>query len=100
MITGVIKPTTGQLSVHGATMALLQIGTGFHPEFTGRENVLAYLAHLGITGQRARRKMAEIIEFTELEEYINQPFKTYSTGMGAAHVRGINGHCAGSAGAR
>src|SRR5579884_863140 len=80
LITGVIKPTSGELIVNGATMALLQIGTGFHPEFTGRENALAYLAHLGITGQQARRKLADIIEFTELEEYIDQPFKTYSTG--------------------
>lgn len=83
LITGVIKPTSGQLTVRGATTALLQIGTGFHPDFTGRENVLAYLAHLGITGKAARARLAEIIEFTELEEYIDQPLKTYSTGMGA-----------------
>jgi len=61
--------------------ALLQIGTGFHPEFTGRQNVHAYLAQLGVTGAEAERRCADAIAFAELEEYIDQPVKTYSTGM-------------------
>jgi len=56
-------------------------GTTFHPEFTGRENVGAYLAHLGIVGTDAERRVLQVIEFAELEEYIDQPVKTYSTGM-------------------
>jgi lipopolysaccharide transport system ATP-binding protein len=67
--------------VRGEVHALLQIGSGFHPDFTGRENVYGYLAYLGISGKEADRRFAEIVEFSELEEYIEQPLKTYSTGM-------------------
>lgn len=81
LITGVIEPTFGTLDVKGKAHALLQIGSGFHPDFTGRENVYAYLAQLGVTGREADRKYAEIVEFAELEEYIGQPVKTYSSGM-------------------
>lgn len=83
LITGVTQPSSGSLGVHSQANALLQIGSTFHPEFTGRENVLSYLAHLGMTGEAAKEKLLEIIEFSELEEYIDQPVKTYSTGMGA-----------------
>ena len=82
LITNVIQPTSGSLQVNGDVHALLQIGTGFHPDFTGRENVYAYLAQLGVTGQDADRRCADAIAFAELEEYIDQPVKTYSTGMG------------------
>ena len=82
LVTRVIEPTSGELTVKGKVHALLQIGTGFHPDFTGRENVLAYLAQLGITGAEAARQCAHIVEFSELEQYIDQPVKTYSTGMG------------------
>ena len=81
LLTGVIEPTAGVLDVKGKAHALLQIGSGFHPDFTGRENVYAYLAQLGITGAEADRRFAEIVEFAELEEYIGQPVKTYSSGM-------------------
>lgn len=81
LFTGVIEPTSGSLEVQGKAHALLQIGTGFHPDFTGRENVYAYLAQLGVTGAAADARYAEIVEFAELEEYIGQPVKTYSSGM-------------------
>ena len=81
LLTGVIEPTSGTLDVKGKAHALLQIGSGFHPDFTGRENVYAYLAQLGVTGAEADRKYAEIVDFAELEEYIGQPVKTYSSGM-------------------
>lgn len=81
LLTGVIEPTSGELTVRGKAHALLQIGTGFHPDFTGRENVYAYLAQLGVTGETADARYAEIVEFAELEEYIRQPVKTYSSGM-------------------
>lgn len=83
IITGVTQPTSGQLSVRSKASALLQIGSTFHPEFSGRENVLSYLAHLGITGAEAELKLLDAIEFSELEEYIDQPVKSYSTGMSA-----------------
>lgn len=81
LITGVTQPTVGEFQVSQGAHALLQIGTGFHPDFTGRENALAYLAHLAVTGERAKSKVEEIIAFSELEEYIDQPVKTYSSGM-------------------
>lgn len=81
LITHVIDPTSGTLEVSGKAHALLQIGSGFHPDFTGRENVYAYLAQLGVTGKEAERKFLEIVDFAELEEYIGQPVKTYSSGM-------------------
>jgi ABC-type polysaccharide/polyol phosphate transport system ATPase subunit len=82
LVTNVIQPTSGTLDVKGDVHALLQIGTGFHPDFTGRQNVYAYLAQLGVTGADAERRCADAIAFAELEEYIDQPVKTYSTGMG------------------
>jgi homopolymeric O-antigen transport system ATP-binding protein len=81
LVTGVIQPTSGALDVKGKVHALLQIGTGFHPDFTGRENVYAYLAQLGVSGAEADRRFDEIVDFAEIEEYIDQPLKTYSTGM-------------------
>jgi homopolymeric O-antigen transport system ATP-binding protein len=81
LVTSVIQPTAGSIEVQGDVHALLQIGTGFHPEFTGRQNVHAYLAQLGVAGAEAERRCADAIAFAELEEYIDQPVKTYSTGM-------------------
>jgi ABC-type polysaccharide/polyol phosphate transport system ATPase subunit len=78
----VVTPTSGTLTVNGKLQALLQVGTGFHPDFTGRENVYSYMAQMGIDGAEADERFAEIVEFAELEEYIDQPLKTYSTGMG------------------
>ena len=82
LVSGVIQPTSGTLDVQARVNALLQIGTGFHPDFTGRENVYAYLTQMGVTAAAADRLFAEVVEFAELEEYIDQPVKTYSTGMG------------------
>lgn len=81
LITGVVEPTSGRLDVRQGVHALLQIGSGFHHDFTGRENALAYLAHQGITGDQALETLVDIVEFAELEDYIDQPIKTYSTGM-------------------
>ncbi len=81
IITQVIRPTGGTMDVRGKISALLQIGTGFHPEFTGRQNAYSAMAHQGITGRVADAKFEEIVEFSELDEFIDQPMKTYSTGM-------------------
>lgn len=83
LITGVIKPTSGELDVRGKSHALLSLGAGFHPDFTGRANAYAFLAHMGYSGKRADALVEEAIEFAEIEEYIDQPQKTYSTGMSA-----------------
>lgn len=83
LATKVIEPTSGHIEVAPGAHVLLQIGTGFHPDFTGRENAYSYLAHIGITGAEADRRVLEIVDFAELEEYMDQPIKTYSTGMAA-----------------
>jgi len=80
-IAGLVGPTSGTADVYGKVSNLLQIGSGFHPDFTGRQNVYAALAHQGITGEAARRLFDEILAFAEVDEYIDQPMKTYSTGM-------------------
>lgn len=82
LITRVIEPSAGTLEITGETRALLQIGTGFHPDFTGRQNIESYFAQIGIPDARAKEMVEDVIEFAELEEYIDQPVKTYSTGMG------------------
>ena len=81
LVTGLIEPTSGRLDIRGEAHALLQIGGGFHPELTGRQNAYAYLANFGRSGEAADRAVDDIIGFSELEEYIDQPLKTYSTGM-------------------
>lgn len=81
MIADNTKPTSGTISVNGQVNALFVLGTGFHPEFSGRENIYASLAFQGITGKEAKSMEYEIIEFSELEDFIDQPVKTYSAGM-------------------
>jgi lipopolysaccharide transport system ATP-binding protein len=83
LITGAARPTSGSIALHGRVSPLLQIGTGFHPEFTGRQNVFASLAHMGVIGREAAQRFDEIVDFAELDQFIDQPMKTYSTGMGA-----------------
>src|SRR5579875_2938176 len=63
LVSGVIPPTSGSIEVNGNTRALLEIGTGFHPEFTGRDNAKAYFAQLGTPGRRASRPWAEVVAF-------------------------------------
>jgi lipopolysaccharide transport system ATP-binding protein len=83
IVSKIIEPSGGHINVKGQVHALLSIGAGFHPDFTGRENVYAYLEHMGLSGASADEKVEEIVQFAEIEEYIDQPIKTYSTGMGA-----------------
>jgi len=81
VVIGLVQPTAGTVSVRGKVSNLLQIGSGFHPDFTGRQNVYSSLAHQGITGDEAERIFEEVVDFAEIGEYIDQPMKTYSTGM-------------------
>src|SRR5262249_13844781 len=81
IITGVVRASAGDVDVRGQVSNLLQIGSGFHPDFTGRQNVYATLAHQGITGAAAERMFDEILEFAEIGEDLAQPMQTYSTGM-------------------
>jgi ABC-type polysaccharide/polyol phosphate transport system ATPase subunit len=81
VITGLVQPTSGEVRIEGRVSNLLQIGSGFHPDFTGRQNVFATLAHQGIVGRDAASRFDDIVAFAEIEKYIDQPMKTYSTGM-------------------
>lgn len=83
IISGTIKPTGGTVTVKSKARAILQIGTGFHPDFTGRQNIIAYLSQLGLSQKAITAFMEDIIEFAEIEDYVDQPLKTYSTGMAA-----------------
>jgi lipopolysaccharide transport system ATP-binding protein len=81
IITGNVAPTEGTVDVKGRVQALMELGTGFHPEFTGRQNIRASLAYQGLSQSVIREKEEEIIDFSELEDFIDQPIKTYSAGM-------------------
>jgi ABC-type polysaccharide/polyol phosphate transport system ATPase subunit len=81
LIAGIIKPTDGTVTVEGRVGSLLELGAGFHPEFTGRENVYLNGAILGLKREQIRRHMEEIVAFAELERFIDVPVRTYSSGM-------------------
>ncbi len=81
LVCGNIAPSEGSVKVAGRIQALMELGTGFHPEFTGRQNIRASLAYQGLSAARIRGKEEDIVEFAEIEEFINQPIKTYSSGM-------------------
>jgi lipopolysaccharide transport system ATP-binding protein len=81
ILAGITAPTTGSAAVRGKVASILELGSGFHPEFTGRQNIVLNAAMLGLSEEDLRRKMPDIIGFSELGEFIDQPVKAYSTGM-------------------
>lgn len=81
ILSRVTAPTSGQVKVRGRIASLLEVGTGFHPELTGRENIYLNGAILGMTRQEVRRKFDEIVAFAEVEKFIDTPVKRYSSGM-------------------
>ena len=83
LLTGVTLPTTGVIDVRHRMAAILELGSGFHPEFTGRENVFLGGAIIGMDDDEIRHKYDSIVEFAELGPYMDMPFKTYSLGMQA-----------------
>ena len=83
MITGVAFPTIGTIEVNGRVSALLELTSGFDPEFTGRENIYLKGQLLGLKDTEIKELEQEIIDFAELAEYIDQPVRTYSSGMKA-----------------
>ena len=76
-----LSPTHGQVEIQGMVSSLLELGTGFHPEMTGLENIFFYGSLLGMENGVMKKKVNKIIEFAELNEFINYPIKTYSSGM-------------------
>lgn len=81
VLSKVTKPTTGNIHTNGRIASLLEVGTGFHPEMTGRENVFLNGAILGMTRKEIKRKFDEIVDFSGVERYIDTPVKRYSSGM-------------------
>jgi homopolymeric O-antigen transport system ATP-binding protein len=81
LVAGIYRPDHGTIAVRGRVGALLELGAGFHPEFSGRENVLINGVILGLSKHEVRRRFDAIVRFAELEDFIDEPVKTYSSGM-------------------
>ncbi len=81
LVAGITKPTRGTVEVHGRISALIELGAGFHPEISGRENVFINGIMLGLSRREVQRRFDEIVEFAEMQEFIDAPVKTYSSGM-------------------
>ncbi|MEM1183442.1 MAG: ABC transporter ATP-binding protein [Planctomycetota bacterium] len=78
---GTLRPTTGSVDVKGRIAALLQLGSGFNPMFTGRENVFLNAAVLGVSRPEVKKRLGEVLEFAEIGDFIDRPMRTYSSGM-------------------
>lgn len=81
LVAGMLKPTTGRIVVNGRVAALIELGAGFHPEISGRENVYINGAVLGLTKKQIDRRYDEIVEFSGLADFMEEPVKNYSSGM-------------------
>src|SRR5262249_44717092 len=80
-VCGTLAPTSGIANVKGRVAALLELGSGFNPEFTGRENIYLNASVLGLRRPEIDAKLSEILEFAEIGDFVDQPIKTYSSGM-------------------
>ena len=89
IIAGVLTPTKGRVNIHGKVSAILELGAGFHPEMNGLENIYLNTSINGMSRSDADAKIDEIIAFSELEEFVHQPLKTYSSGMKARLAFGV-----------
>lgn len=81
VIAGLCRPDEGTVQVNGRIAPLLELGSGFHPDLTGLENVLINAALLGFSEREAMKSLPEIVAFAELEKFVDQPIRTYSSGM-------------------
>ena len=81
IISGTLTPTSGEVGISGRVAAMLELGSGFNLEFTGKENVFMYAAVLGLTHEEIEERFSAIVEFADIGEFLDQPVKTYSSGM-------------------
>ena len=81
VLSRITEPTTGRIKLQGRVASLLEVGTGFHPELTGRENIFLNGAILGMTKVEIKQKFDEIVDFAEIEQFLDTPVKRYSSGM-------------------
>jgi len=81
ILAGITVPSSGRVRVSGQVASILELGSGFHPEFTGRQNIVLNAAMLGLSDREVTERTPSIIDFSELGDFIDQPVKTYSTGM-------------------
>lgn len=81
LVAGVLKPTRGEVHVRGRVASMLELGGGFHPELTGRENIKLNATLLGLRRAEVNQKLDKIIEFSELGDFIDEPIRVYSSGM-------------------
>ncbi|UIK11670.1 ABC transporter ATP-binding protein [Rhizobium leguminosarum] len=92
MIAGTLQPNGGSLRVHGRVAPLLELGAGFNPEFTGRENIRLSAFILGLTDREIREREESIVEFSGISDFVDQPVKTYSSGMYARLAFAVAAH--------
>ncbi len=92
ILSRITEPTSGTATLRGRVASLLEVGTGFHPELTGRENVFLNGAILGMTRAEVRRKFDEIVTFAEIEQFIDTPVKRYSSGMYVRLAFAVSAH--------
>ncbi len=81
LVTGLVPPSTGTVTVSGRAAALLDLGSGFHPDLTGRENIILNASLLGFSRKQAHDLYDSIVDFSELDDFIKEPLRTYSNGM-------------------
>lgn len=92
ILSRVIKPSTGEVDVYGRVGSLLEIGTGFHPDLTGRENIYLNGAIIGMRREEIKRKFDEIVAFAEVERFLDTPVRYYSSGMYLRLAFAVAGH--------
>lgn len=92
ILARITEPTTGRITLNGRVASLLEVGTGFHPELTGRENIFLNGAILGMTKAEIRAKFDEIVAFSEVERFLDTPVKRYSSGMYVRLAFGVAAH--------
>src|SRR6202034_773184 len=92
MLSQITEPTEGRVEIKGRIGSLLEVGTGFHPELTGRENIFLNGSILGMSREEVRRKFDEIVAFAEVEKFLDTPVKRYSSGMSVRLAFSVAAH--------